>query len=236
MKTETRHSVLLAAFKHSLPVLFGYTAIGAVFGLMMADAGYPWWLSFMMSLVMFAGAGQYMAVGFFTAGTGVLEAALMQIVLNARHMAYSLSMINRFKNAGLYRFYLIFGLTDETFALLSSMPETSGMNETERTKFMFYVTALDQIYWIAGTLAGVVAGALLPFSTEGVGFSLTALLVVLMIEKIIAVRKPGIFIVSAIPAALGALFLPARASLLAAIAVSLAVCSFPGITGRKEAQ
>jgi 4-azaleucine resistance transporter AzlC len=231
-KPAPRHSVLGAAFKYSFPVLLGYLAIGTAFGLLMADAGYPWWLALVMSAVMYAGAGQYIAVGLFAAGTSLWEAALVQLVVNARHIAYGLSMIKRFKNTGLLRFYLIFGLTDETFALLSSLdgeervsagganggPVPPGMN---RAKFMFCVTALDQCYWVSGSVIGAAAGSLIPFSTEGIGFALTALFVVLLIEQILLVRKPGIFIVSAIPAALAVIFLPSRMSLLAAMAIAL---------------
>jgi 4-azaleucine resistance transporter AzlC len=225
-----RDSVCAAAFTYSIPVLLGYLAIGTAFGLLMADAGYPWWLALIMSVVMYAGAGQYIAVGLFAAGTSVWEAVLVQLVVNARHMAYGLSMIKRFGNTGLARWYLIFGLTDETFALLSSLGETGespgpippGM---DRTRFMCWVTALDQGYWVAGSLAGAVAGSFIPFSTDGIGFALTALFVVLMIEQMLRVRKPGSFICSAIPAVLGVMFLPARMSLLAAMGLALASSS-----------
>jgi 4-azaleucine resistance transporter AzlC len=141
-------------------------------------------------------------------------------------------MLNRFKNAGLYRFYLIFGLTDETFALLSSFEPADTMGEKERAKFMFYVTALDQCYWITGSVLGAIAGSLIPFSTEGIGFALTALFVVLMIEKMLTQRNPFIFICSAITAVLCAYFLPSRISILAALAVSLVLSS--AASGKKR--
>jgi len=250
MKNNTsRHSVFFAALKFSVPVFFGYIAIGIAFGLLMSDAGYPWWLSFLMSLVIFAGAAQFITVGFFAAATGLLEAALIQFVVNARHMAYGFSMLNRFKNTDLYRFYLIFGLTDETFALLSSFEPTEMMSEKERTKFMFYVTALDQSYWVAGSLLGAITGSLIPFSTEGIGFALTALFVVLMTEKILGPqsspkyeasppkkRNPLIFICSAILAVLCAFFMPSRISLLAALVLSLVLSFFTERKKRRAAQ
>jgi 4-azaleucine resistance transporter AzlC len=221
------HAQFTAAFKYSIPVLLGYIAIGAAFGLMMADAGYPWWLALVMSVVMYAGAGQYAAVGLCAAGTSLWEAALVQLVVNARHIAYGLSMLNRFKNAGPIRWYLIFGLTDETFALLSSLPENDreAGSGAERTRFLAYVTALDQCYWVAGSVIGAAAGSLLPFNAEGIGFALTALFIVLLIEQILRIRKPGIFIVSAVAAVLGVVFLPSRMSLLAAMALALAAGS-----------
>jgi 4-azaleucine resistance transporter AzlC len=211
------------ALRYTFPVLLGYLAIGIAFGLLMADAGYPWWLTLTMSTLMYAGAGQYIAVGLFAAGTTIWEAVLVQLVVNARHIAYGLSMMNRFRNAGPIRWYLIFGMTDETFALLSSLPKEE---EPSRVRFMFLVTLLDHIYWIAGGLIGVIAGSFIPFSTEGIAFALTALFIVLMIEQVLKIRKPAIFIVSVIPAVLCVVFLHARISLLAAMALALVIASF----------
>ena len=235
-KDSSRHSIFIAALKFSIPVFFGYIAIGIAFGLIMSDSGFPWWLTFLMSLVIYAGAAQFLTAGFFAAGTGILEAALIQLAVNARHMAYGFSMLNRFRNAGLYRFYLIFGLTDETFALLSSFEPDDTIGEKERAKFMFYVTALDQCYWITGSVLGAIAGSLIPFSTEGIGFALTALFVVLMIEKMLSQRSPFIFICSAITAVLCAYFLPSRISILAALVVSLVLSSAVNGKKRREEQ
>lgn len=240
---EKKPRIIFTAFKYSIPILLGYSAIGAAFGLLVADAGYPWWLSLLMSSAMFAGAGQYIAVGLFAAGTSIWEAALVQLVVNARHIAYGLSMINHLPVRGFYKIYCIFGMTDETFALLSSLPgdendaiHIPGLAQpipaSSRGRFMFLVTLLDQSYWICGSVIGAVAGTLLPINTEGIGFALTALFIVLMLEQILKVRKPGIFIVSAIPAVLGVLFLPSRISLLAALALALAISSLMGKRAR----
>jgi 4-azaleucine resistance transporter AzlC len=226
-KSPVHPAVFTAALKYSVPVLLGYLAIGIAFGLLLVDAGYPWWLSPVMGIVMYAGAGQYIAVGLFAAGTTLWEALLVQLVVNARHMAYGISMLKRFQKAGPYKYYLIFALTDETFALLSSLPEEeaagSGTSPENRGPFMFYVALLDQCYWVAGSLIGAVAGSLLPFDTEGIGFALTALFVVLMVEQILRVRRPGVFIVSALVASLAVFFLPVQYSLLSALAFSLAL-------------
>lgn len=237
--TQVKVSVMQlfpAAFKYSIPVLLGYLAIGFAFGLLVTDASYPWWLSLVMSIVMFAGAGQFILIGLLAAGTTLWEAALIQLVVNARHIAYGLSMIKRMPSSGFYRYYCIFGMTDETFALLSSLPENENgfihipgismpVHEDNRSKFMFLVTLMNHFYWISGSILGAAAGSLIPYSTEGVGFALTALFIVLMLEQILKVRKPFIFIVSAVPAALCAVFLPSGISLLAAIALSLAAVS-----------
>lgn len=223
--------VFRAAFAYSIPVLLGYTAIGVAFGLFLADTGYPWHLALVMALVMYAGAGQFIAVGLFAAGTTVWEACLIQLVVNARHLAYGFSMISRYKGAGPLKFYLMFSLTDETFALLSSLDEKTadsvgGIGGVgDRHLFMFYVSALNQFYWTAGSVIGAAAGTLIPFSMEGIGFALTALFIVLMIEQILQVKKPTVFVVSAAAAVLTTLFLPGRVSLLSAMALSLALAS-----------
>ncbi|MDR1899698.1 MAG: AzlC family ABC transporter permease [Treponema sp.] len=234
-----RPPVFTAALRYSIPVMLGYLAIGVAFGLLLTGAGYPWFLALLMSLVMYAGAGQYLAVGLFSAGAGPVECMLMQLVVNARHMAYGLTMLKRFRNAGLRRFYLIFALTDETFALLSSLEddgaEGAGMPSggadagrrgpvppgADPLRFMLLVSLLDQGYWVAGSLIGALAGAFIPFDTEGIGFALTALFVVLMIEQMLRVRRPGIFVVCALISVLAVFLLPERVSLLSAMALSL---------------
>jgi 4-azaleucine resistance transporter AzlC len=204
--------------------MLGYVAIGSAFGFLLVDAGYPWWLAPVMSVAMFAGTAQYIAVGLFAAGTTLWEAALVQLVVNARHIAYGLSMMSRFRSAGPLRWYLVFGLTDETFALLSSLPKNG--DSTQQARFMFLVTLLDQCYWVAGSIIGAIAGTFISFDTSGIGYALTALFVVLMIEQILRIRRPGIFIVSAVSAVLCTLLLPSRVSLLTAMALALAISSF----------
>jgi 4-azaleucine resistance transporter AzlC len=146
-------------------------------------------------------------------------------------MAYGVSMLSRFRNAGILRYYLIYALTDETFALLSSLPDPEHSEPgkhgnipadgKERSRFMFYTAILDHSYWIAGSVIGAVAGSLIPFNIEGIGFALTALFIVLMIEQILRVKKAMYFSVSAVLAILAVLFLPEKISLLAAMIASI---------------
>lgn len=220
--------------------MLGYLAIGAAFGLLMSDAGYPWTLALLMSVVMYAGAGQYIAVGILASGAGILEAVIVQLVVNARHIAYGITMFRKFNAPVVCKPYLIFALTDETFALLSSLDDAPGggaqygRDRRERGLFMLYVSALDHLYWIAGTLTGAIAGALLPFSFEGISFALTALFIVLMIEQIMRVKKVLPFIVSALAAVIAVVFLPARLSLLSAFAAALAAAQFFSAKSRPE--
>jgi 4-azaleucine resistance transporter AzlC len=217
---------LKAAFIYSIPVLLGYVAIGIAFGLLVYDTGYPWFLALFMSLWMYTGAGQFTAIGLFVSGAAIWEACLVQLVLSARHIAYGLSMINRFPDNKL-KPYLVFSLTDETFALLSSLPEDKKEN---REKFMFYVSILDQSYWVGGTLIGALIGSFIPFDLEGIGFSLTALFIVLFLEQIFKsdfnFGKLGVFVLSAAAALVTVLLLPERITLLAGLILALVLSFF----------
>jgi 4-azaleucine resistance transporter AzlC len=224
--------VFFRAFKYSLPVLPGYLAIGTAFGLMMSNAGYSWAIALFMSVVMYAGAGQYIAVGLFASGASLAESVIVQFVVNARHIAYGITMFKKFNVDGVCKPYLIFALTDETFALLSSVDTPAdaatesasiGGSIRERGFFMLYVSVLDHLYWIAGTLIGAFAGVFLPFNLEGVSFALSALFIVLMIEQILRVKKFMPFVISALIAVLATIILPARVSLLSSLVIALAV-------------
>jgi 4-azaleucine resistance transporter AzlC len=209
----------LRALQYTFPVFLGYISAGAAFGLILSGEGYPWWLAVLSALVMYAGAGQYIAAQLFASGAGIPEAALVQFVVNARHIAYGLTLFDRINAAGRYKPYIIFGLTDETFAL-----HVSNSNEDERKqpRFMFLITLLDQFYWTSGCLIGAVAGHFIPFDMTGVDFALTALFVVLTAEQFLSLRVWRPFIISAIISVLTLLFIPSRIALLAAIILSLA--------------
>ncbi|MDR2181260.1 MAG: AzlC family ABC transporter permease [Treponema sp.] len=225
--------LLKAALKYSFPVFLGYLTIGIAFGLVVVEAGFPWWIALLTSVVMYAGAGQFIAIGLFASGAGLPACMLIQLVVNARHMAYGLTMRKQFANAGPLKWYLIFSLSDETFALLSSMNDDIASRE-KRPRFLALVSLLDQLYWIAGSLTGALAGRLIPYTTEGVGFALTALFVVLMIEQMLRVKKPALFIIPAFAAVLCVIVLPSGLSLLAAMAFSLAAIQFFHLDAEKK--
>ena len=175
-----RH-VWAAAFRVTVPVLIGYLAIGIAFGLMLEAIGYNFIWSFFMSLTIYAGSGQYLGVSLLQLGAALSEVALMTLLLNFRHIVYGLSMLEKFQTIhGPRKFYLIFALTDETYALLSSVRVPSGMKPAD---FYFAIALLDHIYWIAGRVIGSVAGALLGFDTTGVDFAMTALFVVIAVGQ-----------------------------------------------------
>ena len=177
---------LAAAFPVTVPVLMGYLAIGIAFGLMLQEAGYNFIWAFFMSLTIYAGSGQYLGVTLLATAAGLGTVALMTLLINFRHLVYGLSMLEKFRGMGWRKLYMIFSLTDETYALLSSAQAPVGVDPK---RFYFAIALLDQSYWILGSVIGGVAGALIPFSTEGVDFAMTALFVVIAVDQWKAYRK-----------------------------------------------
>ena len=170
--------VIKQAFYKSLPVLAGYIILGIGFGILLRNAGYGLLWAFAMSSFIYAGSMQYVGVGLIAGGASVVTAVLTTIMVNARHLFYSISMIERYKDTG--KPYLIFSLTDETYSLLcgGQVPEEASGN-----RYRFFVSFFNQCYWVAGSVAGSLLGSVLPFSTEGIEFSMTALFVASFTEQ-----------------------------------------------------
>ena len=185
---------LTAAFPATVPVLMGYLAIGMAFGLMLETAGYGVGWALLMSMTIYAGSGQYLGVSLLATGASLSQAAFLTLMINFRHLVYGLSMLEKFRGMGLRKLYMIFSLTDETYALLSSARAPVGVDPRN---FYFAIALLDQSYWILGSVIGAVAGALIPFSTEGVDFAMTALFVVIAVDQWRSYRRH-------LPAVLGA--------------------------------
>lgn len=179
---------LKAALKVTVPVFLGYITCGIAFGLVLTNAGYPWWLATFMSVFMFAGAAQFAAVPLFATHTPLAIILVAEALLNIRHIVYGLPLINQFKECGRRKPYLIFALTDETFSLLTTVPVPEGV---ARGEFYSTVAVLDQLYWVTGSTLGALAGALIPFDMTGVDFALTALFAVLTVDQFTKFFKKG---------------------------------------------
>lgn len=168
------------AFLDTVPVLTGYVFLGFGFGILMYQNGYGVLWAAAMSLFIYAGSMQYVAVSLLSSGAGLLTAAMTAFVVNARHLFYGISMVDAYKGAGKKKPYMIFALTDETYSLVSKNQIPEGMN---RHAYCFLVSLFDQIYWVAGTVLGSLAGSLLPINYEGIDFVLTALFVTIFVEQ-----------------------------------------------------
>ena len=169
-----------AAFPLTIPVLTGYLFIGMAFGVMIQEKGYNFLWAMLMSLVIYAGSGQYLAVQFFAPGVSLLQMAVMEFMLNIRHVFYGLTLLERFSEMGRRRLYMIFSLTDETYSLFFVTKTPEGVEED---KFLFAIALLDQAYWVIGSGIGALLGAAVPFDTTGIDFAMTALFVVIMVEQ-----------------------------------------------------
>ena len=178
-------SVVKQAFVKSLPVLAGYVVLGIGFGILLRNAGYGVLWSFAMGAFIYAGSMQYVGVGLLAGGASVLTTALTTFMVNARHLFYSISMIDRYKGAGRYKPYLIFALTDETYSLLcdGKAPENADPHW-----FRFLVSLFNHCYWVTGCVLGSLLGAVLPFSTAGIEFSMTALFITSFTEQWITAK------------------------------------------------
>ena len=172
---------LRPAFLATIPVMTGYLVLGFGFGLVVDDAGGSIWLALAMSGFIYAGSMQYAAIGLLTGGASLLSAALMTLAVNARHLFYGISMLDRYRDMGAAKPYLIFALTDETYSLVCQ--RQLPVPEESRRAYCLLVSVLDHLWWVLGTLLGAAAGAVLSISTEGVDFALTALFVTVMVEQ-----------------------------------------------------
>lgn len=168
------------AFPYTIPVLTGYLFIGTAFGVMYAEKGYSFLWAILMSIMVYAGSGQYLAVNFFTPGISFVQVIFLTFMVNVRHIFYGISLLERFNKIGKSRWYMIFALTDETYSLLCTTKTPKGVDEA---KFLFAISVLDHSYWVIGSAIGAIAGTLLPINSEGIEFAMTALFVVIFIEQ-----------------------------------------------------
>lgn len=177
-------SCLKKAFLATIPVMAGYIVLGIGFGMLLQTRGYGVLWAFAMSFFIYAGSMQYVTVDLMTGGVSLLTAALTTLAVNARHLFYGISMVDKYKREskkGFFRKYFLFWtLTDETYSLVcSEEPEHSG----NPSAYYFYVSLFDYSYWVSGSVIGALIGEMFPFSTEGIDFSLTALFLTVFVEQ-----------------------------------------------------
>jgi 4-azaleucine resistance transporter AzlC len=204
-------------FRTSLPVAFGYIPLGMAFGVLLQAQGWAWYWATLMGLVIYAGSGQFLAVGLLSAGAGLVDAFVATFLLNLRHVFYGLTLLDRYRALGRWRQgYATFGLTDETFSLLAGL----GAHSTDDKRFVVGVTAMNQFWWVLGCTLGAVLGYVWALPTHGLEFSLTALFAVLLVEQIRRRPEPWPLVIALAAAALCLALLPGRVFLLAAISIS----------------
>lgn len=168
------------AFLSSLPIMAGYIVLGIGFGVLLAGKGYSLWWSLLMSATIYGGSMQFVGVSLLSSGASVLSTALMTLMVHARHIFYGISMLEKYKNLDRGRAYCIFALTDETYSVVCNPTLPQGVSYGS---YCFWVSLLDQLYWIIGSVIGSVLGTALPFNSSGVDFSMTALFVVIFTDQ-----------------------------------------------------
>ena len=173
-----RNGLLKEVIKDTLPVTAGYVILGMGFGIIMVANGWSPWYPIAMSLFIYAGSMQYAAIGLFTGGASFLTVALTTLAVNARHLFYGISMLGKYKHAGLRKPYLIFALTDETYSLVCSNDKSMD--------YCFWVSLLDHSYWVLGTVLGAVLGSAIRFNPKGMDFALTALFLTVFLNQWLA--------------------------------------------------
>lgn len=171
---------LKLALMNTLPVVAGYLVMGFGFGVLLISRGYPLVWALLMSVFIYAGSMQFVTIDMLVGGASLATAALMTLLINARHLFYGISMLDKYRHVGRAKPYLIFSLTDETYSVLCAQEPPAGF---DRKRYYLYVSALGHLYWVMGTALGATAGEVLSISVKGIEFSMTALFVVVMVEQ-----------------------------------------------------
>lgn len=175
-----RSKTVKLAFLKSLPVMAGYIVLGIGFGILLRKAGYGVLWAFAMSTLIYGGSMQYVGVDLIAGGASIITTAITTFMVNARHLFYSISMLRVYKNSGKYKPYLIYSITDETYSLLCDGKTPEG---TDPELYRFLVSLFDHSFWIIGGVLGNLLGAVLPFSSAGIEFSMTALFIAAFVEQ-----------------------------------------------------
>lgn len=171
---------LKAAFPHTLPILAGFLFLGISYGIIMNINGFSFLYPFFMAIVIFGGSLEFVAASMLLGKFAPLETLMITLMIQLRHIFYGVSMLEKYQGCGKFKPYLIYGMCDETFSVNYTADIPEGV---EKGRFMFFVTLLNQIYWVSGALIGGIAGSYISFNTKGLDFVMTAMFVVIFIEQ-----------------------------------------------------
>ncbi len=178
---ESKHTkALKAAFPYTIPIFAGFWFLGITYGIYMNVSGFSFLYPCLMSLTIFAGSMEFVTANMLLGAFNPIQAFTLTLMINARHLFYGISMLDKFKGTGLKKLYLIFGMCDETFSVnyTAKIPE-----DVDKGLFMTYVTLLNQFYWVSGATIGGLLGNLVNFNTEGLDFVMTAMFAVIFTEQ-----------------------------------------------------
>lgn len=185
-KTKIISNAFKAAFPHTIPILTGFSFLGLTFGIYMNVSGFSFWYPLLMSIIVYGGSLQFVAVSMLLSPFAPIQTLIMSFMLQARHIFYGLSMLDKYKDTGWKKYYLIFGMCDETFSVNCSVDVPDGV---DKGWFMTAVTFLNQTYWVLGSLVGGIIGSVITFNTEGLDFVMTAMFVVIFLNQWMKEKK-----------------------------------------------
>lgn len=171
---------LKTAFPYTVPILAGFLFLGATYGIYMNVSGFSFLYPMLMSMTVFAGSAEFVAVSLLLSAFNPIQAFLMILMINARHLFYGISLLEKYSGTGWKKFYLIFGMCDESFSINCSVDIPQ---DVDKGWFMFFVTLLNQSYWVCGATLGGIFGSFINFNTEGLDFVMTAMFVVIFLEQ-----------------------------------------------------
>ena len=182
INTGAHISALRAAFPHTIPIMAGFLVLGSSYGIMMVGRGFPFFYPILTSILIFAGSMEFALGGILLGAFNPIEAFMMALMINARHIFYGISMVGKYRGTGLKKIYLIFALCDETFSVNCTAEPPVGV---DRGLFMLYTSLLNQLYWVVGASVGGIFGSLLPIVPRGFDFAMTALFVCILLEALL---------------------------------------------------
>ncbi len=174
-------AALKAAFPHTIPILTGFTVLGIAYGIYMKVSGFSVLTSICISLFVFGGSLQFLMVPMMLAPFAPVATFVMALLVQARHLFYGIAMLEKYKNMGWKKNYLTFALCDESFSICCTAEPPEGV---DRGWFYFFVTALDQSYWVIATTIGGLLGSMINFDTKGLDFVMTSMFTVILVEQL----------------------------------------------------
>jgi len=186
MKNSLRLQALKAAFPYTIPIFAGFWFLGIAYGIYMNVSGFSFLYPMLMSITIFGGSLEFVAVSMLLGSFAPLQTFIMTLMIQARHLFYGISMLDKYKGMGWKKFYLVFGMCDESFSINYSakIPEN-----VDKGWFMFFVTLLNHFYWVSGATLGGILGSFISFNTEGLDFVMTAMFVVIFLEQWLKEKK-----------------------------------------------
>lgn len=220
---NTKLKALRAAFPHTIPILAGFLFLGMTYGVFMVQSGFPFWYPMLTSLVVYGGSLEFVIVNLLLGAFNPLQAFFMALMIQARHLFYGISVLDKYRSLGVKKLYMIFGLTDETFSVNCA---TEPPADVDAGWFRFFVTILDHLYWFSGCTLGALFGMLIKFNTQGLDFAMTALFVVIFINQwkkdrqhISALLGLGLSVLSLMIFGAEDFLIPAMAAILGSLAI-----------------